>query len=171
MLQLTGCLMIIAGCVGVAAVVCRDYNSRLFLLKQIREIYENLKYYITYQKTTIPEAMLRLSEKERGPFSDVFHEIYEENRAGNGNFPDIWKKHIGKILLGSALRDAEKKLLLDFPFCLGYMEEGAQAGALDELQREVIRCIEELSGEQKNKNKMVMSLGLAGGVLLSILLL
>lgn len=171
MLQLTGCLLIIAGCMGVAAVVCRDYNSRLFLLKQIREIYENLKYYIAYQKMTIPEAMLRLSEKERDPFSAVFHAIYEESRSGNGNFPDIWKRHIGKMLSGSALRDVEKKLLFDFPSCLGYMEEGAQAGALDELQREVIRCIEELSGEQKSKNKMVMSLGLAGGVLLSILLL
>ncbi len=61
MLQLTGCLMIIAGCVGVAAVVCRDYNSRLFLLKQIRKIYENLKYYMRYQKKAIPEAMLPLS--------------------------------------------------------------------------------------------------------------
>lgn len=171
MLQLTGCFMIIAGCVGIAAVVCRDYNSRLFLLKQIREIYENLKYYITYQKMTIPEAVLRLSEKERGPFSVVLHEIYEENREGNGNFPDIWNRHMGKMLSGSALHDAEKKLLLDFPSCLGYMEEGAQAGALDEFQREVVRCIEELSGEQKSKNKMVMSLGLAGGVLLSILLL
>lgn len=171
MLQLTGCLMIIAGCMGVATVICRDYNSRIFLLKQVREIYENLKYYITYQKTTIPEAMLRLSEKERDPFSAVFYDIYEESRLGNGNFPDIWKRHIGRILSGSALCDAEKKLLLDFPSCLGYMEEGAQAGALDELQREVIRCIEELSGEQKSKNKMVMSLGLAGGVLLSILLL
>lgn len=171
MLQLTGCLMIIAGCVGIAVVICRDYNSRLFLLKQMREIYENLKYYITYQKAAIPEAVLRLSEKERGPFSAAFREIYDESRDGNGNFPDIWKRHIGQILSGSALHDTEKKLLMDFPSCLGYMEEGAQAGALDELQREVIRCIEELSGEQKSKNKMVMSLGLAGGVLLSILLL
>lgn len=171
MLQLTGCLMIIAGCAGVAAVVCRDYNSRLFLLKQIREIYESMKYYITYQKLTVPEALLRLSEKERAPFSRVFYEIYEETGEGKESFPDIWKKHMRKILAGSSLQEDEKKLLLDFPFCLGYMEESAQAGALDELQREVIRCIEELSGEQKSKNKMVMSLGLAGGVLLSILLL
>lgn len=171
MLQLAGCLMIIAGCMGMAAVVCRDYNSRLFLLRQIREIYEDMKYYITYQKATVPETLLRLSEKERAPFSDVFYEIYEENKEGNGSFPDIWRKHMGKMLSGSSLHEAEKKLLLDFPACLGYMEEEAQAGALEALQREVIRCIEELSGEQKSKNKMVMSLGLAGGVLLSILLL
>ncbi len=171
MLQLTGCFMIIAGCVGVAAIVCRDYNSRLFWLKQIREIYENMKYYIAYQRTTIPEALLLISKKEKGPFSTVLYEIYEECREGDRGFPEVWKTHMQKLLSGSSLLEGEKKLLMDFPSCLGYMEEGAQAGALDELQREVIRGIEELSGEQKSKNKMVMSLGLAGGVLLSILLL
>ena len=88
-----------------------------------------------------------------------------------GNFPDVWKSYMGKALAGVPLCEKEKKILLDFPSCLGYMEEGAQAAALDELQREVVQRIEELSGEQKNKNKMVISLGLAGGVLLSILLL
>ena len=49
------------------------------------------------------------------------------------------------------------------------MEGGAQTGALEELQRQTVNCIEELSMEQKNKNKMVMSLGIAGGVLVSIM--
>ncbi|MCM1126604.1 MAG: stage III sporulation protein AB [Lachnospiraceae bacterium] len=171
MLQLMGCALIIAGCLGVAWVICRDNNSRLFWLKQIREIYENMKYYIAYQKTTVPEALLRISEKEKEPFAAAFYEIYEECREGNGGFPDVWKIRMEKLLACSSLKGEERKLLMDFPSCLGYMEEGAQAGALDELQREVIRRIEELSGEQKSKNKMVMSLGLAGGVLLSILLL
>lgn len=170
MLRLTGCLMIIAGCAGIGAVVCRDYNRRLFLLRQVGEIYEDLKYYISYQKIAVPEAILRLSEKEKMPFADTFYEIYEEVRAG-GNFPDIWKKHMGKALEGLPLCQGEKELLLEFPSCLGYMEESAQAGALDGLIRDVGQRMEELSGEQKNKNKMVMSLGLAGGVLLSILLL
>ena len=69
------------------------------------------------------------------------------------------------------LRSQERRLLLDFPSCLGFMKEDAQAGALDELLREVIRQIEEREEERKSKNKMVMSLGLAGGILLTILLL
>lgn len=96
MLQLTGCFMIIAGCVGIAAVVCRDYNSRLFLLKQIREIYENLKYYITYQKMTIPEAVLRLSEKERGPFPLYYMKFMRKTEKETEIFPifgtGIWEK-------------------------------------------------------------------------------
>lgn len=171
MLQLTGCLLVIAGCTGIAAVICRDYNSRLRTLSMIRDIYEEMKYYISYQRMTVPEALLRLSEKECGYFSETFFEIYDAVQSGNRNLPEVWHEHMEKVLAYTALNMDEKKYLLDFPSCLGYMEESAQTGALDELQRQVMQRMEELSGEQKNKNKMVMSLGIAGGVLLSILLL
>lgn len=171
MLQLTGCLLIIAGCTGIAAVLCGDLKSRILLLRQISEIYENMKYYISYQKATVPEALLRLSEREKEPFSEAFLEIYERMNEEGGNLPEIWREQMGKALAHTPLCVKEKKLMLDFPSCLGYMEEEAQAGALNELLRETTRQIEELSGEQKNKNKMMMSLGIAGGVLLSILLL
>ncbi len=42
---------------------------------------------------------------------------------------------------------------------------------MDELLREINLHIKELTEEQKNKNKMIMSLGAAVGVLLSILLI
>lgn len=171
MLQLIGCLLIVAGCTGMAAVICRDYNSRIHTLIRIRDIYEDMKYYISYQRMTVPEALLKLSEKENTPFSEAFYEIYETVQSGESSLPEIWHVHMEKALAYTALGVEEKKYLLDFPSCLGYMEESAQTGALDEMQRQVVQRMEELSGEQKNKNKMVMSLGIAGGVLLSILLL
>lgn len=76
-----------------------------------------------------------------------------------------------KALEGTPLTKAEKKLVLDFPACLGFMEEQAQAGALDEVLREVNLHIEELEKGKKDKNKVIMSLGVAVGVLVSILLL
>ena len=42
---------------------------------------------------------------------------------------------------------------------------------MDNLLREVERCVEALEAERKNKDRVVMSLGAAFGVLLSILLL
>ena len=171
MLQLIGCLLVISGCTGIAVVVCRDYNCRLRTLSQIRDIYEDMKYYISYQRMTVPEALLKLSEKEREPFGEAFYDIYEAVQEGNGGLPEIWQINMEKALSYTPLNEVEKNFLLDFPSCLGYMEENAQTGALDELQRQVVHCMEELSGEQKSKNKMVMSLGIAGGVLLSILLL
>ena len=76
-----------------------------------------------------------------------------------------------KALKNSPLTKKEKKLVYDFASCLGYMEEAAQAGALDELQREVNLQITELERDKKSKNKIIMSFGVAAGILISILLL
>ena len=51
------------------------------------------------------------------------------------------------------------------------MEEQAQAGALEELLRESALQIERLEQEKRNKNKMIMSLGVSVGILISILLI
>ena len=171
MQKLMGSLLVIGGCIGFAGSICRDLNLRLKLLKQIRGIYENMKYYISYQKAAIPEALLRLAEREQEPFGEAFEAVYRGIYEGNENLPALWKEQMDKILLHTPLKEQEKKLLYDFPSCLGFMEENAQARALEELLREAILQIGQLEQDKRNKNKMVMSLGVSVGILISILLL
>lgn len=171
MLRIAGCLLVIIGCGGFAGSICRDVAKRLILLKQIRSIYENMKYYIAYQKAAIPETLQRLAEKGEAPFAEAFEEIAIGIYERGEDFPMIWDQRMEILLADTPLTKEEKKLLFDFPSTLGFMEENAQAGALDELLREVNIQIEEMEKEQKNKNKMIMSLGVAAGVLISILLL
>ena len=80
MLRLAGSVMVIAGCIGFAAGICRERNQRLRLLVQIRAVYETMKYYIAYQKATIPEALMHLSEKEQEPFGEAFEAVYRGTR-------------------------------------------------------------------------------------------
>ena len=169
--KLAGCILIIGGCIGFAGSVCRDMAERLLLMKRIRNVYENLKYYIAYQKATIPEALLHLSQEEGEPFAAAFGAVYNECYGEGGDFSGIWHSHMERALSKTPLKDKEKELFYAFPSCLGFMEENAQAAALDKLLREVGHCVEALENERKNKDRMVMSLGAACGVLLSILLL
>lgn len=161
----------IIGSAGFAQSICREGKRRLEMLKQMRGIFEAMKYYIAYQKATIPEMLWKLSDKCDDALSKAFKEIYSRVYMEGESFPLIWKQQMEAALMNSALTGAEKKLLLDFPSCLGFMEENAQAGALDEILREVNLHIEELTREQKSKNKMIMSLGVAVGVMISILLI
>ncbi len=171
MLRLAGSVMVIAGCIGFAAGICRERNQRLRLLVQIRAVYETMKYYIAYQKATIPEALMHLSEKEQEPFGEAFEAVYRGIYEGSENLPAIWREQMERALSGTPLKEQEKKLLYDFPRCLGFMEESAQALALDGLIREAGLQIEQMEKQRQEKNRMIMSLGAAGGVLLSILLL
>lgn len=171
MLRLAGGILVIIGCAGFAQSICRDSKKRLEMLKQLRSIFETMKYYIAYQKATIPETLWKLSDKGDAALSGAFKEIYKKVYEEGESFPLIWKQQMEKVLRESALSKEEKKLVIGFPSCLGFMEENAQAGALDELLREINLHIEELTREQKSKNKMIMSLGVAAGVLISILLI
>lgn len=171
MSKLIGCLLVMAGCIGFTAGICRDSTRRLFLLKQIRIIYENMKYYIAYQKAAVPEALWRLSENSEEPFKAAFEKIYKEVYEEGKDFPLSWQKYMGGELENQPLTKKEKKFVLDFPSRLGFLEENAQAQALDGLLREINLHIEELERERKGKNKMIMSLGVGAGVLISILLL
>lgn len=171
MLRLVGGVLVIIGCAGFAQSICREGKKRLEMLKQIRSIFEAMKYYIAYQKATIPETLWKLSDKGDDALSAAFKEIYQRVYVKGENFPFAWKEQMEKVLMKSALTKEERKLVINFPSCLGFMEENAQAGALDELLREINLHIEELTSEQKSKNKMIMSLGVAAGVLISILLI
>lgn len=171
MLRIAGCMLAVAGCVGFAGSICIDAERRLVLLKQVRRIYETMKYYISYQKAAIPEVLQMLSQKDNSPFAGAFEEIDQRVCEKGENFPAVWHECMEKVLADLPLTKKERNLVMDFPSRLGFMEEHAQAGALDELLREIHLHIEEMEKEQKNKNKMIMSLGVAAGVLISILLL
>lgn len=171
MLRIAGSVLVVIGSVGFAWSLCRESARRLFLLKQLRSMLESLQYYIAYQKATIPEALRKLAQKEESPWKSAFEEIYERIYEKGENFPPVWRACFGMALEKEPLSGEEKELLLDFPSNLGFMEENAQARALDELLREISLHIRELEEEKRSKNKMIMSFGMAAGVLLSILLL
>lgn len=171
MFRIAGCILAIIGCAGFAGTICMDGTKRLTLLKKIKGIYENMKYYIAYQKATIPETLRKLAEKESEPFAGAFEEIDRRVCERGENFPAAWRQCMERTLVSLPLTKAEKKIIMDFPSSLGFMEENAQAGALDEMLREINLHIEEMEKEMKNKNKMIMSLGVAAGIFISILLL
>lgn len=166
-----GCILIMAGCVGFTWNICADGERRLSLMKQTGRIYENMKYYIAYQKATVPEALGNLAQNSEEPFRGAFEKIYAEVYGEGKDFPLSWQRHMESALENQPLSGKEKEFILDFPSCLGFMEENAQSLALDGLLREINLHIEELQKERKDKNKMIMSLGVGAGVLISILLL
>ena len=83
----------------------------------------------------------------------------------------IWKEELGPSLRKSGLKKKEQEWLLAFPSKQGFLVEQAQAESLGEIRRELEAGIQSLQQEQKSRSKMIMSVGVAGGVLLSILFL
>lgn len=171
MLKLAGCILVICGCAGFADSICREAVERLSLLKEIKRIYEDMQYYIAYRKEVITEVLYQLSQSREGYFTASFYTIYQKTREGKEPFPTVWKQYMKGVLERSPLKKKEYFLLMELPGCIGFLEEHAQAKAFDRLIRECELRIKEQEKEQRDKNRIVMGVGVTAGILLSILLL
>ena len=144
---------------------------RLILLKRIRSVYEYMEFQISYGKLPIPEILKKLSYKDELCFQQEFGRIAQRMEDGGSDLAVIWREELVFPLKKSGLRQKEQEWLLAFPTKQGFLRGQAQAESLGEIRRELEEGIESLQQEQKNGNKMIMSVGVAGGVLLSILFL
>ena len=70
-----------------------------------------------------------------------------------------------------SLSKEQQELLWEFPKSLGLWEKEGQAKALSYYIEETEKWIIQSEKEEKDKNKVIMSLGAAAGIMLSVLLL
>ena len=166
-----GSFLIMLGTFGFSMSICMEYRMRLILLKRIRDVYEYMEFQISYGKLPIPEILRKLSFKDELCFQQEFGRIARRMEEGGQDLAVIWKEELEVSLKKSGLRQKEQEWLLAFPTKQGFLKGQAQAESLNEIRRELEKGIESLQQEQKNRNKMIMSVGVAGGVLLSILFL
>ncbi len=166
-----GSLLIMLGAFGFSMSICREYRMRLILLKRIRSVYEYMEFQISYGKLPIPEILRRLSFKDELCFRQEFGRIAQRMEDRGQDLAVIWREELEASLKKSGLKQQEQEWLLAFPTKQGFLKGQAQAESLGEIRRELEEGIESLQQEQRNRNKMIMSVGVAGGVLLSILFL
>lgn len=166
-----GSFLIMLGTFGFSMSICMEYRMRLILLKRIRDVYEYMEFQISYGKLPIPEILRKLSFKDELCFQQEFGRIARRMEEGGQDLAVIWKEELEVSLKKSGLRQKEQEWLLAFPTKQGFLKGQAQAESLNEIRRELEEGIRSLQQEQKNRNKMIMSVGVAGGMLLSILFL
>ena len=165
MSAIMGSLLVILGAFGFSVSLCLEYRMRLMLLKQIRGVYEYMEFQISYGKLPIPEILRKLSFKDELCFRQEFGRIAQRMEEGGQELAVIWKEELGPSLRKSGLKKKEQEWLL------GFLIGQAQAESLGEIRRELEDGIQSLQQEQKSRSKVIMSVGVAGGVLLSILFL
>lgn len=172
MVKLIGVFLLIGGTSGFAFCLCREQKSRLRLLKDMKYMYQLLQNEIRYTGLPLPEIFKSIAEKLKDPLGSALIRVSESMAWERGeSFSRVWEEEMEKGLLGMPLTDRQKSLLLRFPESTGLSQAEGQAKVMQRQIEELDRWIAQLEQEEKSKNKVIMSLGIAAGIFLSILLL
>ncbi|MCL2050106.1 MAG: stage III sporulation protein AB [Lachnospiraceae bacterium] len=171
MVRIIGTLLLLAGSSGMAYSYCHEQNERLKILKNMREIFIRIKNEIEYLKASIPEICFSLGEKNIS-FNKVFTAIYEELELNNGcSFNEIWQRHFTASLKNMPLKETEKEMIKSFPDSLVYRESKGQADGMEKYINEVSKYVGEIETVIKNKNKVMMCVGVMAGMITTVILL
>ncbi len=171
-MKITGAVLIMAGCLGMAASVINNWKRRYLELKELLECIQILNGQVRYTMSPLPEIFLEIERRRKSRLGELFGQVGRElNRRGGETLEAIWKR---------ALQDSRKCFVLNKEDWDVFMNMGKGLGYLDvEMQRKHLEgCISQLSERLpetrkawKEREKVIRSLGLVSGAMLLLILI
>lgn len=172
MLKLIGAVLIIAGAAGLGISYRQDFKDRLYHTKCLYTILELLESEISYSKAALPEACRMISNRIMNPYSAGLYNVWEIMNLNNGlTFSLAWKQEMGKCMYDIPIGNTEKEAFLKFAESTGYADNQMQLKMLEKCKITLGGAIKHQEERMENKSKVVMSIGLMGGLFLTIVLL
>ncbi len=174
-----GACLVTLGCTGLGRHLARQWRLRLRWLEQLRQMIYFLKGEILYGHTPLGTALKQVGERceraegEKGlcGLPRFFCEVARRIGMQEGElFADIWKEELAR-LKDSPLKEEDLAGLKSLGDHLGYLDLTMQ-------ERNLLLYLEQLDGQieylrmhLKEKTKLYTSLGVMGGLFLTVAML
>ncbi len=166
MYKIAGILCILTGCVGLGNLKVRKDQDRIRYLRGLIHMIQRIQDEIGYGKYTLPEICLLLADGSDAWYAPYLEEIHRRMFLGDGTgLKEVWGVQMEACLRGLPLQEDEREVMIKLPAYLGAQERFGQPVEL------LIRKCRQSDEAYENRAKMIHSVSLLTGLLLSILLL
>lgn len=170
-MKLAGCILIIAGSSGLGVWMAQWYNRRLETLENLRQMIILLKGQILYANAPLEEAFDTIGRRTEGVLAGLFLKISERIRTQNGEpFNSLWKEEVGLLAQEAPLSRKDRQVLSSLGEHLGFLDRDMQERNLLLYLEQLDLDIGKLREQKQERGRLYISLGVMGGLFLSILL-
>lgn len=171
MLKLSGACLLIAGCAGFGWCICRDMERRAVQLRLLERVFILLKSEVGYSRSALPDGLLRVGGKMGGELGETLRSIADAVRAQPGvTLKEAWSEKMPDFLRETCLQEKERALVLSFPEYTGFVDGRMQLTALEQFAEEMRNAHDTAVQTAESGKKAILSVSMAGGLLLAILL-
>lgn len=171
-IKMIGCVLILTSSAGMGLYFSGELKNRIADLKELKKIIFLLRGDIRYANTPLPEAVQALSLRHEGKYKNFLYKIAERlNELGGISFCTIWKEAVSKELENTSLSKKDLAGLGQFGENLGYLDKDMQINTIDLYISQIEDEIKDLSHNVKQKSYLYNSLGVLGGIFITIVML
>ncbi|WMJ87644.1 stage III sporulation protein AB [Anaerocolumna sp. MB42-C2] len=171
-IKVIGCILILTSSAGMGIYFSSELKNRIMDLRELKKIIFLLRGDIRYANTPLPEAVQALSYRHEGKYRTFLSVIADRlNELGGVSFCTIWKEAVVKELNNTSLSKKDLTSLGQFGENLGYLDKDMQINTIDLYISQIEDEIKELSHNVKQKSYLYNSLGVLGGIFITIIML
>lgn len=171
-IKIIGCILILTSSAGMGLYFSSELKNRIKDLKDLKKIIFLLRGDIRYANTPLPEAVQALSLRHEGKYKKFLCNISERlNEMGGITFCTIWKEAVYSELGDTSLSKKDITGLVQFGENLGYLDKDMQINTIDLYISQIEEEIKDLSHNVKQKSYLYNSLGVLGGIFITIVML
>lgn len=172
MIKMIGSIFTICSSIAIGTYFSQSLTWRIEALKEIKYCILLLKGDIRYACTPLPEAFASIGGRKQNAFGNFFLKLSQQlNRLDGTTFVELWKAAVETELSETALKKSDKESLEKLGESLGYLDKEMQLNQIDFYLTQLEEEMKQLEGEKKDKKKLYQTLGIMGGIFLTILLL
>jgi len=172
MLKITGVILCVAGCSGYGVLKIANWKKALLELEQWILLFRKMKSHIYYQKDRLEEICVQLNQDIYGLggyYAAKAGESALEKRTEG--FAEIWREQMEVWKIESVLPTKIKELIFHFSDYSKEADYELQMSFLDMFISSLEREKSILENQLQEKRKPVMTMSVAGGLVIAILLL
>lgn len=170
-----GAIMMVAGSSGLGFWLAGQYGKRLSQLEQLRQMVFLLKGQILYANAPLSEAFETVGKRTSGALADLFRGVAGRIDEQQGeSFYRLWEgavEEAGKEDGRLCLTKGDRQSLVSLGEHLGFLDREMQERNLLLYLEQLDLCIGQLREHRQEKCRLYTSLGIMGGLFLTILLI
>lgn len=173
-LKIIGVVLVIVAGAGLGACPVHKMAHRAQELEEMYYCLLRLKSEICHAVKTLPEALKCAAEcgegKKGGVYKRAMLRIAERMEEGQSSYTVLLKESAGEVFRGSVLSAEEQEAFVQAFLSLGGTDREKQVSALEYYAETVRLAITEEKQKKKDRAYLYRSLGILGGIFLSVLL-
>ena len=170
-MKILGSALVTVSCSGLGMWKAEQWKEHRKMLEQIRKMILLLKGEILYAHAPLGEALEHVGRKSEGAPAKLFCQVADRIGQQDGElFYDLWKEAVNSSREELLMTEKECQEFQAFGEHLGYLDLGMQERNLLLYLEQVDGQISFLKQNVRERTKLYTSLGIMGGLFLSIMM-
>lgn len=171
MIRLLGAVLLILASSLYGWMQAKELNERKSELNYISRLIAAIKSEVSFQRSSLGEIFLKLSEKSRLPYQDILCGIYQGMEGNRKSFEVMWQEALERMEAETCLKKEDIQYLMELTGLAKAMDSRYREEIFEQVHKELEEQKKHLENEYRQKGKVYCCMGITIGILGVIILL